>query len=126
MFLEELYEQQDWYANYVRLEIELLNLNGFGLDLSCCAATNANDNLAYVSPKTGRAVSEAAGAPYADKLLPLPSFLLAAEQQVKNDEIMAGLNLSGYFLQKYCFSPKNLALPTSRNILCKILANNAA
>ena len=49
-----------WPAIYVRLELGLLQELGFGLDLEKCAATGATEDLAYVSPKTGRAVSRAA------------------------------------------------------------------
>src|SRR3546814_314852 len=68
-------DRDGWAAAYVRWEVALLAELGFGLDLSCCAATGRNDELAYVSPKTGRAVSLSAGEPYRDKLLPLPAFL---------------------------------------------------
>ena len=66
----------DWQGIYVRFEFDLLTDLGFGLDLSQCAATGRNDTLIFVSPKTGRAVSAAAGEPYRDRLLPLPGFLL--------------------------------------------------
>ena len=59
-----------------RFELMLLDELGFGLDLTSCAATGGRDELIYVSPKSGRAVSREAGAPYADRLLPLPGFLL--------------------------------------------------
>ncbi|MBL4802624.1 MAG: DNA repair protein RecO, partial [Emcibacter sp.] len=66
---------ENWGALLVRWEIGLLAELGFGLDLSCCAATGVTDDLIYVSPKSGRAVSAEAGRPYHDKLLPLPAFL---------------------------------------------------
>jgi DNA repair protein RecO (recombination protein O) len=64
-----------WQEAYVKLELEILAESGFGLDLSQCAATGSAENLIYVSPKSGRAVSEAAGEPYKKKLLALPAFL---------------------------------------------------
>ncbi len=64
-----------WAQSYVAWECDLLAGLGFGLDLACCAATGATDDLAYVSPRSGRAVSRDAGRPYHDKLLPLPDFL---------------------------------------------------
>ena len=64
-----------WPALMVRWELALLSELGFGLDLSECAATGANDHLVYVSPKSGRAVSASAGEPYKERLLELPGFL---------------------------------------------------
>src|SRR5688500_16110003 len=61
-----------------RFELMLLDELGFGLDLTSCAATGGRNELIFVSPKSGRAVSREAGGPYADRLLPLPSFLLAS------------------------------------------------
>ena len=75
-FLHSLKETETWYEAYVMLEMDLLAESGFGLDLTACAATGATENLRYVSPKSGRAVSAEAGEPYKHKLLPLPSFLL--------------------------------------------------
>ncbi len=90
----------EWGAELVRLECLLLQLLGFGLDLSACAATGEAENLAYVSPKTGRAVSLVAGAPYKDKLLPLPAFL-ASGTPADAAAIAAGLRLTGYFIENH-------------------------
>ena len=68
--------------SYIKLEADLLEELGYGLDLSCCAASGVTDNLVYVSPKSGRAVSSLAGEPYKSKLLPLPSFMLADNEIV--------------------------------------------
>ena len=65
----------------VRFELKLLDDLGFGLDLTECAATGTNDDLAYVSPRTGRAVSRSAGEAYRDRLLPLPPFLMEAPSE---------------------------------------------
>src|SRR5215475_6979167 len=73
--VEALDSAADWKARYVRWEQDLLAALGFGLDLRCCAVTGATTGLAYVSPRTGRAVSRTAGLPYHDKLLRLPEFL---------------------------------------------------
>jgi len=104
----------------VRWEIGLLSELGFGLDLSCCAATGVTDDLIYVSPKTGRAVSAAAGRPYHNKLLPLPAFLLGAgptsEQQVRD-----GLQLSEFFLERYVLYPHNKRIPQARRMLMDFL-----
>jgi DNA repair protein RecO (recombination protein O) len=96
-----------WPAAYVRWEIDLLASLGFGLDLSHCAATGETLDLAYVSPKTGRAVNRAAGRPYADRLLILPSFLTEAEGAPDIADLMAGLRLTGYFLDRHVLHGPN-------------------
>ena len=75
-FIENL-EADDWLEAYVRWEINLLANLGFGLELTACASTGKSENLIYVSPKSGQAVSSSAGEPYKDKLLALPKFLLS-------------------------------------------------
>ncbi|HVT54288.1 MAG TPA: DNA repair protein RecO [Dongiaceae bacterium] len=91
---------ETWAAGYVRWELALLASLGFGLDLSRCAATGETENLAYVSPKSGRAVGRAAGEGYRDRLLPLPSFLIS-DTAPGRDDILAGLRLTGYFLDRH-------------------------
>lgn len=92
-----------WAASYVRWELALLAELGFGLDLRECAATGGNDHLVYVSPKTGRAVSAAAGEPYRDRLLALPAFL-AGDGPPDLRQVLAGLALTGHFLGRDVFS----------------------
>lgn len=104
----------EWRAAFVRFEIDLLRDLGFGLDLSRCAATGTPDDLAYVSPKTGRAVSRKAGAPYCAKLLPLPAFLVAEAKTASLEETVEGLRLTGYFLDRHVFAPHGHALPAAR------------
>lgn len=91
---------EDWPARYVRWELDLLTSLGFGLDLSRCAATGDIEDLAYVSPKSGRAVSRAAGQGYRDRLLPLPPFLIAGATPGR-DDLLAGLRLTGFFLDRH-------------------------
>ena len=91
----------DWPAAYVRWELALLAALGFGLDLSKCAATGETADLVYVSPKTGRAVSRAAGQGYHDRLLPLPLFLIDAAATPDTADLLAGLRLTGYFLDRH-------------------------
>lgn len=89
-----------WLAEYVRLELALLELAGFGLDLSSCAATGSTDALNYVSPKSGRAVSQSAGEPYHDRMLQLPEFIKDEEYLPETiTEITAGMALTGHFLE---------------------------
>ena len=103
-----------WPAAYVRWEIELLADLGFGLDLSACAATGRNDQLAYVSPKSGRAVSLAAGEPYRKSLLALPAFLLDGGQAGGPKAIAEGLKLTGYFLERNVYRHLDRGLPPAR------------
>ena len=93
-----------WQAAYVRWEIDLLADLGFGLDLAGPAATGGTDALAFVSPKTGRAVSLAAGEPYRDRLLALPAFLLDDRAAADPAQIQAGLRLAGFFLDRHVFA----------------------
>ncbi len=86
----------------------------FGLDLSKCAVTGAADDLVWVSPRTGRAVSAEAGEPYRDRLLTLPPFLLSAQGRLDPGDIAAGLALSGHFLEAFVFAPLNRPLPPAR------------
>lgn len=103
-----------WPAIFVRFEAGLLQDLGFGLDLSKCAATGVLDNLIYVSPRTGRAVSAEAGEPYKDKLLHLPPFLLSAQGGIQPGDVRAGLDLTAHFLQAFVFNPLNRPLPQAR------------
>jgi DNA repair protein RecO (recombination protein O) len=104
-----------WGALYVRWEVGLLESLGFGLDLSQCAATGATDSLTYVSPKSGRAVSAGAGAPYAARLFALPKFLLASRNaDVTIADIAAGLALTGHFLFERVLRPNEKAMPAAR------------
>ena len=110
--------EPSWAAIYVRFELGLLTELGFGLELSHCAATGSSEDLAYVSPRSARAVSRGAGAPYKDKLLPLPAFLLPdAPEKLTVRDVLDGLKLTGYFLETQVFAPHNRPLPTARNRL---------
>lgn len=123
-FLIALKEGEDWQETYVRLELELLAEAGFGLDLSKCAATRATEDLIYVSPKSGRAVSREAGEPYKEKLLKLPQFLLSPLPIGGGDyaeETLAGLRLTGYFLAHWLLEPHRRKLPAARGRLLEIM-----
>lgn len=106
-------DSADWAASYVAWECALLAALGFGLDLSTCAATGVNDDLAYVSPRSGRAVSRSAGTPYHDKLLPLPGFLWR-DAAAEPADIAAGLALTGHFLHHHLLEPQGRTLPEAR------------
>ena len=107
-----------WPALLVRWELALLQELGFGLDLSQCASTGSNDQLTYVSPRSGRAVSASAGEPYRDKLLALPQFLTKQRTgQVTNNDVHLGFALTGYFLEKHVLLPRGQSLPQPRRRL---------
>jgi len=102
-------------ALVARFELQLLAELGFGLDLDCCAATGTTMHLVYVSPKSGRAVSREAGAPWRDKLLALPAFLAAADGVPSAAELMDGFALTGFFLARHVYEPRGEPLPEARH-----------
>lgn len=114
--LLDVFDELSWAMKYVEWELDLLGELGFGLDLSCCAATGASDGLAFVSPRSGRAVSLSAGESYRSKLLPLPGFLVGGDEAAPGD-IAAGLALTGYFLDRHLFAPHQRRLPDTRGRL---------
>ena len=104
-----------WPALLVRWELALLDELGFGLDLSQCASTGANDQLIYVSPKSGRAVSASAGEPYRDRMLSLPQFLTKHRRgSVTTQDVVEGLALTGHFLETRVLLPRGQTLPEAR------------
>ncbi len=111
--LDGLQGSTAWSAVYGRWELGLLEELGFGLDLSRCAATGATEELIYVSPKSGRAVSREAGAPYRSKLFALPAFLTGGEVGGAGD-ILDALKLTGSFLDRHVFAPHERKLPAAR------------
>lgn len=118
-------EGDHWAESYVGWEVSLLAELGFGLDLGSCAAGGSNDQLAYVSPRTGRAVSLAAGEPYRDRLLALPGFLVGRGDGGRA-EVAQGLTLCGFFLERFVFGPQDRPLPPPRQRLAERFARSAA
>ena len=110
-----------WPALLVRWELQLLQELGFGLDLSACAATGVGTDLAYVSPRSGQAVSREAGKPYCSKLLELPAFLLDEAAPADAAGIAAGFALTGHFLERDVLEPHGLAMPHARERLLQLL-----
>lgn len=126
VLLDSLVDSADevWPAVYIRWELGLLGELGFGLDLSSCAVTGQTDDLVFVSPRTGRAVSREAGAPYRDKLLRLPEFMAPAEGaeiSVTSVDLHDGMKLTGFFLARHVFAPLNQPLPGARDRLTDLL-----
>lgn len=112
-----------WPALLVRWELALLDELGYGLDLSKCADRGVNDDLAYVSPKSGRAVSRSSGEPYRDRMLSLPPFLAGRTGTAPlQSEITAGFELTGYFLTTRVLQPREAAMPEARARLLSLLA----
>ncbi|MDX8354068.1 DNA repair protein RecO [Cognatiyoonia sp. IB215182] len=97
--LLDLLGQTDiWPLAYLRWEQALLEEMGFGLDLSACAVRGVNNDLIYVSPKSGRAVSRDGAGEWADRMLPLPP-VLAGQGEATNAEIVTALGTTGYFIE---------------------------
>lgn len=120
--LDLIAEDTIWLPDLVRFELTILGDLGFGLDLTECALTGGTEDLAWVSPKTGRAACREAGAPYRDRLLVLPGFLRARrdtpdgelEEAVSDIDILAGLRLTGHFLDACVFGPRAIAPSEAR------------
>jgi DNA repair protein RecO (recombination protein O) len=116
--LRALDSAADWPARYVGWERDLLAGLGFGMDLGRCAVSGVTTDLAYVSPRTGRAVSRAAGLPYRDKLLVLPGFLWRDEPADRR-QIEIGMRLTEHFLVHHVFAPQGRTLPAARSRLAE-------
>jgi DNA repair protein RecO (recombination protein O) len=122
LVLDHLDQPDIWPALFVRWEAGLLQELGFGLDLTACAATGATDDLIYVSPRSGRAVSRTAGMPYRDRMLPLPAFLLG--QAVGPEPVAAlrdGFRLTRYFLERHVLEPHDRRMPPARERMVAML-----
>jgi DNA repair protein RecO (recombination protein O) len=123
LWLERLLGNRAWLEGYVRFELDLLAELGFGLDLSRCAVTGAAEDLVYVSPSSGRAVSRAGAGAYADRLLPLPPFLLG-RGTADPAQLAAGLRLTGTFLRRHLFDASERSLPVARDRLLARLSRS--
>lgn len=111
-----------WPLAYLRWEMALLEELGFGLDLSRCAVTGVQDDLIYVSPKSGRAVSRAGAGEWAPKLLPLPP-VMRGKGEATPVEIIAALSVTGHFLHEgLAPNLRDGALPKARSRLLETLA----
>ena len=119
--LEAIDQDEVWPALLVRWELGLLDELGFGLDLSKCAATGTRENLAYVSPKSGKAVSAGAGPPFRDRLFRLPGFLKEGGAAPPRD-VIDGLRLAAYFLDRHLFEPRGMRFPEQKEWIIRSLA----
>ena len=102
------------------LELHLLDDLGFGLDLSACAVTGADAGLAYVSPRTGRAVTREGAGNYADRLLDLPGFLIG-DGTPSAAAVWDAFRLTGHFLNEHVWGPRQIAPPSTRETLIAAL-----
>jgi DNA repair protein RecO (recombination protein O) len=112
--LDQLDDPRVAAASIARFELAFLAELGFGLDLQSCAATGTTADLIYVSPRSGRAVSRAAGEAYRDKLMALPAFLRDDDLPASAADLAAAFALTGFFLDRHAFAPRGLALPEAR------------
>ncbi len=118
--LDRMLAGQDWAGAYLDWELSLLEETGYGLDLTCCAVTGTTSDLAYVSPRTGRAVSRAGAGEWADRLLPLPELLTGG--MTTRAGLASGLNLSGHFLESALAPARgDHPLPDARRRLVALL-----
>lgn len=114
-----------WLPAYIEWELHILSAIGYGLDLSRCAGGGSSETLIWVSPKSGYAVSEEVGRPWAKKLLPLPSFLREKGENflrekgetISEQDIVAGLSLTGFFIERALTTLSEKKLPSCRQRL---------
>ncbi len=128
-FMDYLNQMADnnWLNNYVLLELSILEKTGFGIDMSTCAVTGTQDNITYISPKTGSAVSREIGDAYKSRLFKIPDFFLAnpaeigenqsvahhmVAQEPELNDIIAGLEITRYFLAKHFFAENLARIPS--------------
>ncbi|GBQ87008.1 DNA repair protein RecO [Asaia krungthepensis] len=107
-------------VDYVRWETALLATLGYGLTLDSCAISGDTSDLAFVSPRTGRAVSRSAAGVWVDRLLPLPRFLTLQGAEYEGDDPAAwaaGLTLTGHFLSRHLFGARHKPVPGARERL---------
>lgn len=120
--LDLLPERAVWPLAYLQWEVALLEEMGFGLDLKACAVTGAADDLRFVSPRTGRAVSGAGAGPWASRLLPLPP-VLRGQGEADAPALAAALAVTGRFLKDRLL-PEGRDLPPARDRLLSVLARD--
>jgi len=121
LLLEHLDDDDIWPALLVRWEIGLLDELGFGLDLEKCAMSGEREGLAFVSPRSGKAVTAAQGEPWKDKLLRLPGFLAGTATSPSRQDVADGLELTGHFLTRHVFEPRGVAVPEARSRIVRWL-----
>ncbi len=124
-FIREMDESLACASRLIQFEVHMLAELGFGLDLQGCALTGKHTELAYVSPKTGRAVSAGAAGIWAPRLLPLPAFLVNAHAAYTQSDIQQAAQLTAYFFRNWIFEPRKMNDPDSRALYFKVLHERA-
>ena len=114
-------DDTSWLEGYIRWELGLLKAAGYRLDLDRCAASGETTNLAYVSPKSGCAVSQHHAGKFANRLLALPRFLGGVA--CPTHDWVAGLDLTGHFLAKRVFAAHNADIPAARRRLADMVGS---
>ncbi|MBR1649092.1 MAG: DNA repair protein RecO [Alphaproteobacteria bacterium] len=120
-YIENFFTQSDWLVHYAFFEFYLLEYLGVGIDLSKCAVTSSVKNLAYVSPKTARAVCLEKGFPYRDRLFLYPHFIVDKNYTPEREKVADLLKMTGFFLNKNFFLVHDLKFPLNRANLMGIL-----
>ncbi|MEA2933548.1 MAG: repair protein RecO [Variibacter sp.] len=113
--LERLADPGIAAASVARFELQMLTELGFGLELNACAATGGRDDLAYVSPKSGRAVSRVAGAPWQERLFRLPAFLADDAVEMSAQDFVDAFAMTGFFLARHVLEPRGQMLSDARS-----------
>ena len=121
LLIDHLQDDAIWPAVLVKWEMGLLEELGFGLDLSKCAASGETADLTHVSPRTGRAVCAREAEPWKDKLLALPAFVAGAPGAPTSAEVAQGLRLTGHFLARHIFEPRDVSPPEQRHRILRWL-----
>jgi DNA repair protein RecO (recombination protein O) len=109
----------NWLQRYIMMELLILNRTGFGIDLEKCSVTGTSNNVTYISPKSGSAVSKDVGEPYKSRLFKIPAFFLEKEnemvqkQPTEMQEILEGLEITRYFFAKHFFTDSFAKLPSN-------------
>ena len=109
----------NWLERYIMMELLILNRTGFGIDLERCSVTGNSDNVTYISPKSGSAVSKDVGEPYKSRLFKIPAFFLEKENEMvqkeptEMQEILEGLEITRYFFAKHFFADNLAKLPSN-------------
>ncbi len=106
-----------WASAYAQFEVALLAALGFGLDLVSCAVTGETENLAFVSPRSGRAVSREGAGAYENRLFELPRFLIDPGESADPAEVAVALRLTGHFLSRQALAPAERQMPSARTRL---------
>lgn len=111
-YLDEIHSE-NWLQNYVMLELYILKKTGFGIDFERCSVTGTTDNITYISPKTGSAVSKDVGEPYKSRLFSIPPYFFETSENLRHSmqEVIDGLEITRYFLAKHFFAESLARVP---------------